>query len=171
MTKIHLVIGGVRSGKSRYAQKICLEQSATPYYLATARKNNDDPDFTERITQHQQQRSSQWVTIEEPIHLSSLNLSKKNVLLDCLTLWLTNLFEISSYDEKITWEKFQIEWDNFKKIPASLTIVSNEIGMGIHPLEHSSRKFIDLQGQANQLVAKDAHSVSMMVAGIPLKIK
>lgn len=169
MSEIIFITGGQRSGKSRYAQGLAENFSAKPIYLATARKW--DEDFEKRIARHQSDRGDNWQTIEEEKEISSLNLKNKTVLLDCITLWLTNIFHDNNYDldKSLAWAKE--EWNRFIDQDFQLIVVSNEIGMCLHAPDEASRHFTDLQGWVNQHIAASATSVYLTVSGIPLKIK
>ncbi|ASB49585.1 bifunctional adenosylcobinamide kinase/adenosylcobinamide-phosphate guanylyltransferase [Alkalitalea saponilacus] len=169
MRKITLITGGQRSGKSSYAQKLAEEACEKPVYLATARYW--DEDFTERIRRHQSDRGEQWETVEEDTYLSKLNITGRTVLLDCITLWLTNLFHDSNYNPEKALELAKQEWDQFVQNENHLLVVSNEIGMGIHGGAEISRKFTDIHGWMNQHIAEQADEVILMVSGIPMKIK
>lgn len=162
-------MGGQRSGKSKYAQKLAEDKSVSPVYLATARIW--DEDFEKRIKRHRQDRGKQWTTIEENKQLSKPELTGKTVLLDCITLWLTNIFFDNGYDTDVSLSQAKEEWDHFISQDFTLFVVSNELGMGIHPDNEASRKFADLQGWMNQRIASLADNVILMVAGIPIKIK
>ncbi len=166
---ITFITGGQRSGKSTYAQKLAEDASSRPIYLATAR--HWDEDFTQRIERHQADRGTQWTTIEEEINLGSVDLKNQTILLDCITLWLTNIFHDNSYNIDASLEIAKREWDLFIEKENSLFVVSNELGMGIHASDEVSRKFTDLQGWMNQYIAKKAQKVILMVSGIPLTIR
>ncbi|MBN2166813.1 MAG: bifunctional adenosylcobinamide kinase/adenosylcobinamide-phosphate guanylyltransferase [Marinilabiliaceae bacterium] len=169
MAKIILVTGGQRSGKSSYAQKLALSMSENPIYLATSRIW--DEDHEKRIRRHQADRDSRWTNIEEEINIDKHDFTNQVVLLDCITLWLTNIF----YDNKSDVEKsLSIAKDIFSKLSnqnATFIIVTNEIGMGGHSSNELQIKFTDLQGWMNQFIAKVANEVVLMVSGIPLTIK
>jgi len=169
MAQITLITGGTRSGKSSFAQKLAENASPSPVYLATARTWDDD--FRQRIERHQADRGSQWINIEEEKQLSKCNVEGQTVLLDCITLWLTNFFYDNRFDADRTLEEAKTEWDRFMRKNMNLIVVSNELGMGIHPIEESARKFAELQGWMNQYIARHADEVFLMVSGIPLKIK
>lgn len=166
---ITFITGGQRSGKSTYAQKLAEDASSRPIYLATAR--HWDEDFTQRIERHQADRGTQWTTIEEEINLGSVDLKNQTILLDCITLWLTNIFHDNSYSIDASLEIAKREWDLFIEKENCLFVVSNELGMGIHASDEVSRKFTDLQGWMNQHIAKKAQKVILMVSGIPLTIR
>jgi adenosylcobinamide kinase/adenosylcobinamide-phosphate guanylyltransferase len=169
MRKIILITGGQRSGKSSYAQRLAENLSVDPVYLATARRWDDD--FKARINRHQADRSETWQTIEEEKELSRHNLSKKTVLLDCITLWLNNIFFDNEFRLNLSLEAAKAEWDRFIEQDFTLIVVSNEIGMSMHAPDESSRHFADLQGWINQHIAKTADEVYFIVSGIPMKIK
>lgn len=169
MRKIIFITGGQRSGKSRYAQELAEKFSATPVYLATARHWDDD--FEERIRRHQADRGDKWTTIEEEKTLSRLHLSGKTVLLDCVTLWLTNIFHDNKYNLSTSLEEAKNEWNRFIEQDVTLIVVSNEIGMSLHAADESSRHFTDLQGWINQYIARSANEVYFMVSGIPMRTK
>ncbi|WP_019538980.1 bifunctional adenosylcobinamide kinase/adenosylcobinamide-phosphate guanylyltransferase [Proteiniphilum acetatigenes] len=169
MREIIFITGGQRSGKSRFAQKLTEEYSANPLYLATARRWDDD--FEQRIRRHQADRGEQWETIEEEKRLSSLSLDGRTVLLDCITLWLTNIFHENGYNLDAALEEAKSEWNGFIQQDFRLIVVSNEIGMGLHAPDEASRHFTDLQGWVNQHIVASADKAYMMVSGIPLQLK
>ncbi len=169
MATITLITGGQRSGKSSYAQKLAKEYSENPVFLATAKIWDDD--FKNRIERHKSDRDHTWQTLEENKNISKFNLKNKTVVLDCITLWLTNFYVDNNYDITQTLSQAKSEWNNFIKQDFKLIVVSNELGMGIHSNNEIGRKFADLQGWMNQYIASMADNVYFMVAGIPLKIK
>ncbi len=167
---IYLITGGERSGKSSYAQNLALKLSDTPIYVATARKWDDD--FQNRIDRHQQERDERWTNIEKEKHLSEIDFSGKVALIDCVTLWLTNFFVDTKYDVALSLEEAKKEFLTIaNQENATLIIVTNEIGMGVHAETHIGRKFTELQGWMNQFLASNADEVVLMVSGIPVKIK
>lgn len=169
MATITLVTGGVRSGKSRFAQQLAEQRSDNPVYLATARIWDDD--FADRIKRHQSDRDQRWQTVEEEKWLSRHDLSGRTVLVDCITLWLTNLFYNNGGQVEKTLEEAKKEWTAFVKKNMDLIVVSNELGMGVHPESEVARKFADVQGWMNQFIARQADVVYLMVSGIEVKIK
>lgn len=169
MADITFITGGARSGKSAYAQQLAQEWSNAPVYLATARVW--DADFQKRIARHKSDRGSNWQNIEEEKNISALHLEGEVVLLDCITLWLTNIFHDSEYDPDASLAFALHEWNRFAEKDVRLIVVSNEIGMGVHPEHESARKFADLQGWMNQHIAKQAKKAVFMVSGIPVSIK
>jgi len=127
---IYYITGGVRSGKSSYAQQLALSLSNNPVYLATARKW--DADFEQRIKRHQQDRDERWQNIEEERFPSKLDLRGRVIVLDCVTLWLTNFFSDTKYNVEETLKQIKTEFDKLAGIDATWIIISNELGMGMH---------------------------------------
>jgi adenosylcobinamide kinase/adenosylcobinamide-phosphate guanylyltransferase len=164
-----LITGGARSGKSRYAQELALRHSDRPVYVATARVWDDE--FRQRIRIHQQDRDERWRSMEEERHLSRLPLEGEVVVIDCVTLWITNFFSDTRADVNACLEACRREIDGLANKEALLIIISNELGMGMHPDTEAGRKFTDLQGWINQYIAGLADEVIFMVSGIPLTIK
>jgi adenosylcobinamide kinase/adenosylcobinamide-phosphate guanylyltransferase len=169
MVQITFITGGARSGKSSFAQKMAESAGENPVYLATARVWDDD--FRRRIERHQSDRGPHWTNLEEEKKLSGCPVENRIVLLDCITLWLTNIFFDNQFDMDRTLEEAKQEWARFVQKNMKLIVVSNELGMGVHPIEESARKFADLQGWMNQHIAQMADEVFLMVSGIPVKIK
>ena len=169
MAQITFITGGARSGKSRFAQRMAEAASANPVYLATARVWDDD--FRRRIERHQSDRGPHWTNIEEEKQLSACSVDGQTVLLDCITLWLTNIFFDNQFDMERSLEEAKVEWNRFVQKEMNLIVVSNELGMGVHPENEMARKFADLQGWMNQHIAATANEVFLTVSGIPLKIK
>jgi adenosylcobinamide kinase/adenosylcobinamide-phosphate guanylyltransferase len=169
MAKITFITGGARSGKSSFAQRLAEQQSESPIYLATARIWDDD--FATRVQRHKADRDERWETIEEEKELSKHDVAGKTVLMDCVTLWLTNYFYDCNYQIDEALEVAKGEWKRFAAQDMYLIVVSNELGMGIHPENEMARKFADLQGWMNQFIAQQADTVYLMVSGIPVRIK
>ncbi len=169
MRQIIFITGGQRSGKSNIAQKWAEDKADNPVYLATARIW--DNDFEKRVERHQTDRSEKWMTIEEEKSLDKLKLQGKTIVLDCITLWLTNIFHDAEYNIENSLDEAKSIWNNFIQQDFTLIVVSNELGMGIHPENENARKFADLQGWINQHIAARADEVYFMVSGIPLKVK
>lgn len=169
MKRIILITGGQRSGKSSKAEELALSLSANPVYLATAHIWDDE--FRERVRKHQERRGPQWTNIEEEIHLSHHNLSGRVVVIDCVTLWLTNFFfQLNSKVDK-SLEAAKAEFDAFTQHDATYIFVTNEIGSGGTSENAIQRKFTDLQGWMNQYIASKADEVILMVSGIAVKVK
>lgn len=161
--------GGQRSGKSSYAQQLAGLKSKAPVYLATA--HIWDEDFQKRVERHKSDRGEQWVTLEEEVEISRFDLKGKTVVLDCVTLWLTNIFYRNNSDVDKSLEQAKNEWKKFTKQEFTAIVVSNELGMGVHPENELARKFADLQGWMNQHIASCSDEVVLMVSGIPVEIK
>lgn len=166
---IHLITGGARSGKSRYAQTLALSLSPQPVYVATAKIW--DGAFEHRVRRHQRDRGPEWINYEELYHVSQLPIDGCTVVIDCVTLWLTNFFVLHQYDIHAALEALQQEIIALHKKTGTFIIVTNEIGMGVHATTEAGRKFTDLQGWANQYIAQLATQVVLMVSGIPVVIK
>lgn len=165
MKKIILITGGQRSGKSTKAEELALQLSESPVYLATAHIWDDE--FRERVRKHQERRGPEWTNIEEEIYLSKHNLTGRVVVIDCVTLWLTNWLQAS--DNPL--EQAKAEFDKFTTPDAIFIFVTNEIGSGGTSTNALQRRFTDLQGWMNQYIAQKADEVILMVSGIPVKIK
>ena len=169
MKRIILITGGQRSGKSSKAEELALSLSESPVYLATA--HVWDEEFRERVRKHQERRGPQWTNIEEEIHLSHHDLSGRVVVIDCVTLWLTNFFfQLDSQVDK-SLKAAKAEFDAFTQNDATYIFVTNEIGSGGTSENAIQRKFTDLQGWMNQYIASKADEVILMVSGIPVKVK
>lgn len=168
MRRIILITGGQRSGKSQQAEQLALGLSATPVYLATA--HIWDEEFRERVRKHQERRGPQWTNIEEEKLLSRHDMTGRVVVIDCVTLWLTNFF-FENNDVDQTLETVKDEFDRFTSQDATFIFVTNEIGSGGVSEHAIQRKFTDLEGWMNQYIAAKADEVLFMVSGIPMKIK
>ncbi|MEX2233752.1 MAG: bifunctional adenosylcobinamide kinase/adenosylcobinamide-phosphate guanylyltransferase [Cyclobacteriaceae bacterium] len=165
---ICLITGGERSGKSNYAQQRALSLSERPVYLATARRW--DQDFENRIHRHQSERDNRWINLEEEKFIGK-PIEGKVILLDCITLWLSNMFSDlkGNVDESLGFSKQELT--RAFNHDVDWIVVTNEIGMGVHAATESGRKFVELQGWVNQFVAQRADEVFLMVSGIPLQVK
>lgn len=167
---IYFITGGERSGKSRFAQELALQLTDSPAYLATARKW--DADFEKRIARHQAERDPRcWQSLEEEVTISQVVTTRQVIVLDCVTLWLTNLFADHRYDIDAALAYAKRELDKSFQRPVTWIIISNEIGMGVHAATDIGRKFVELQGWTNQHIAAQADEAYLMVSGIPVKIK
>lgn len=169
MAKIVFITGGQRSGKSSFAQNYALILSEKPIYLATSRVL--DNDFAKRVERHKFDRDSRWENIEEDLYISTRIENKRVVLIDCITLWLTNIILDNGEDVELSLSFAKNEIDKIMKIDSTIIIVSNEIGMGGHASNDLQRKFTDLQGFINQYIAVKSEEVYLMVSGINVKIK
>jgi len=165
---ITLVLGGARSGKSRYAETLA-ESAGAGLYLATAQPR--DGEMEERVRLHQERRGDIWTTLEEPLNLAQTIAEQASpnhmVLVDCLTLWLANLMEAEKDIDQET-DKLCETLGNAK---GPVVLVSNEVGMGIVPENPLARAFRDHQGRINQTVAATADKVVFVAAGLPLTMK
>lgn len=167
--RIILITGGQRSGKSEFAEKLALELSESPVYLATAYAG--DEEFRHRIKLHQQRRGPQWSTIEENIELSSHDVTGRTVLVDCVTLWTSNIFFTHGEEIGKSLDVMKKEFDKFTSQDATFIFVTNEIGLGGVSENAMRRHYTDLLGWSNQYVASHADDVYFVVSGIPVKIK
>ena len=167
--KIILITGGQRSGKSEEAERLALSLSDHPVYVATAKVW--DEEFRQRVLRHQQRRGPQWTNIEEEMLLSRHDLSGRVVVIDCITLWLTNFFYFHDTDVSRALQAAQEEFDRFTRGDATYIFVTNEIGLGGVSANAEQRRFTDLQGWFNQYVAARADEVTLMVSGIAVRVK
>lgn len=169
--KIYFITGGARSGKSAFAEKIAGSLGGKRAYIATAQAF--DPEMAARIAKHQRSRGDGWDTFEEPLAVDELlqKLSGRYpvALLDCLTLWLSNVMERAD-DAEIARRCDRLV-ASAGKFAGTCIIVSNEVGLGIVPDNPLARKFRDLAGTLNQKMAQAADEVFFTASGIPLKIK
>src|SRR5690242_3033809 len=166
--RLTLVLGGARSGKSRYAESLIASMPAPWIYVATAEALDDE--MAQRIAAHRADRGGGWQTIESPRDLAGALASVPAgaaVLVDCLTLWLSNLL---MSDAAIETEVDRLE-DALARLQANAVLVANEVGFGIVPDNALARRFRDLQGRLNQRLAARADRVVLMVAGLPLVVK
>ncbi len=169
MSKIILITGGQRSGKSEEAERLALSLADNPIYMATARIWDDE--FRQRVVRHQERRGPQWTNIEEEKELSKHDVNGRVVLIDCLTLWATNFFFDMKSHVHPALDAVKAEFDQFTSQDATFIFVTNEIGLGGVSENELQRKFTDLQGWMNQYVASKADEVYLMVSGIKVKIK
>ena len=169
MKKMILITGGQRSGKSTKAEELALSLSPNPVYLATA--HIWDEEFRERVRIHQERRGPQWTNIEEEMYLSRHDMTGRVVVIDCVTLWLTNFFFANNSDVDKSLELAKAEFDAFTSKDATYIFVTNEIGLGGVSENAIQRKFTDLEGWMNQYIASKADEVILMVSGIEVKIK
>jgi adenosylcobinamide kinase/adenosylcobinamide-phosphate guanylyltransferase len=173
LNKIIFVIGGCRSGKSQYALQTAEKMSGNrKIYIATCVPYDDE--MKQRVAKHQTARGQSWTTVEEPMHLpvaiSERSQEADVILVDCLTLWVSNLL-METNDEDELEETISQLTDTLEKATCPIVLVSNEIGTGIVPENRLARQYRDIIGLANQAVAKAAGKVIWMVAGIPVSIK
>ena len=169
MKRLIMITGGQRSGKSEKAEQLALSLSANPVYVATAKVWDDE--FRQRVRRHQERRGPEWTNIEEEVMLSRHNVEGRVVLVDCVTLWLTNLFFQNGENVNRTLETAKEEFNRFTQQDATFIFVTNEIGLGGVSDNVVQRKFTDLQGLMNQYIAQRADEVLLMVSGIEVKVK
>lgn len=169
MKKIILITGGQRSGKSKKAEELALSLSPNPVYIATA--HIWDEEFRERVRRHQARRGPQWTNIEEETALSQHDMTGRVVVIDCVTLWLTNFFFANNSDVDKSLELAKAEFEKFTEPDATYIFVTNEIGSGGVSENAIQRKFTDLEGWMNQYIASKADEVILMVSGIEVKVK
>jgi len=168
MAALTLVIGGARSGKSRYAESLIAKQPPPWTYVATAEAL--DGEMTHRIAEHRARRGDAWRTFEAPRDLPDVLEALPAgaaVLVDCLTLWLSN---VMLADADIDAETARLE-DVLSQMSGPVVLVANEVGWGIVPENALARRFRDLQGRLNQQIAARADRVVLVVAGLPMVVK
>jgi adenosylcobinamide kinase/adenosylcobinamide-phosphate guanylyltransferase len=167
--RLTLVLGGARSGKSRHAEQLALVSALTPVYVATAQPLDDE--MTRRIAEHRARRGPAWHTIEEPLDL--VGVLKKAcaprhiVVVDCLTLWLTNLMVA----ERAVEAECATLLSALPGLGGPVVLVSNEVGQGITPDNAMARRFIDHAGRLHQGIAEQADAVVLMTAGLAQRLK
>jgi adenosylcobinamide kinase/adenosylcobinamide-phosphate guanylyltransferase len=165
-----LVLGGARSGKTAFAERLVLRSGAKPVYLATAQAL--DKEMRDRVSSHQASRAGRFATIEEPIALPraivKAGQSHDAILVDCLTLWLTNLL-IANEDVASAVSELCATLVEFRS--AKVVLVSNEVGLGIVPDNAMARTFRDLAGSAHQRLAEICDDVYFVAAGLPMTMK
>ena len=177
MSRTIFITGGTRSGKSRFAEQLASNFNAPLCYLATAHQLDDE--MGQRIRKHQQRRGDAWQTTEEPLHLTqALAANDGNfsvILVDCLTLWLSNLLllyeDLGEESEARLIDDVQRLATTLRGMSTPTIIVSNEVGMGIVPDNRLGRMFRDIAGQANQIIAAAASEAWLVASGIPLRLK
>jgi adenosylcobinamide kinase/adenosylcobinamide-phosphate guanylyltransferase len=171
------ITGGARSGKSSFAEQTAHAFGAPLCYLATAQSLDDE--MGRRIGKHRERRGEAWHTVEEPLLLAQALTENDGafnaILIDCLTLWLSNLLMLHEYlgakaEERILEDVLHLA-ETVRGMTSPVIIVSNEVGMGIVPENRLARIFRDLAGQANQIIAAAADEAWLVASGIPLKLK
>ncbi|MFT4112584.1 bifunctional adenosylcobinamide kinase/adenosylcobinamide-phosphate guanylyltransferase [Silvibacterium sp.] len=170
--RVTLVLGGVRSGKSRHALEIAFRADRVTF-LATAERREDD-EMRRKIERHQAERPAHWKTIEESLHLAEAIASVEDcdlLVVDCLTLYAGKLLDAYSGDPASQMQAVAGLCDALKAAPCPVVLVSNEVGSGVVPAFELGRRYRDLLGEINQRVAAIADHVVLMVAGLPLALK
>ncbi|KIH82309.1 bifunctional adenosylcobinamide kinase/adenosylcobinamide-phosphate guanylyltransferase [Pseudomonas batumici] len=168
---LQLILGGARSGKSRLAERLAAESALPVTYIATSQPL--DGELNERVALHRQRRPAHWQLIEEPLELARV--LRENaaadacLLVDCLTLWLTNLLMLDDA------ERLKVEREallqSLAQLPGEIIFVSNETGLGIVPLGELTRRYVDEAGWLHQALAERCQRVVLTVAGLPLTLK
>jgi adenosylcobinamide kinase/adenosylcobinamide-phosphate guanylyltransferase len=172
-SELVLILGGVRSGKSRYAQQIA-ESFGRVTFLATAQQR-DDEEMRQKIARHRAERPATWLTIEEPLKLANVIRTaapdSDAILIDCITLFASNLLEAHPKDNHAAEDEIAALLEVLASPPCTILLVSNEVGSGVVPAFSLGRRFRDLLGEINQRIAAQADTVILMVAGLPLHLK
>jgi adenosylcobinamide kinase / adenosylcobinamide-phosphate guanylyltransferase len=170
--KLILILGGARSGKSAFAQRLASSHAEQVLFVATTEPG--DAEMAARIAKHRAERPKHWRTIEEPRAIARALVEAGTVpvvLLDCVTLWVTNLL----LNQNAEWEAAARELDEllawYQAQPVELIVVSNEVGLGIVPADDLSRTFREWLGWFNQRLAAEADAVYLMIAGLPIELK
>lgn len=169
LTASTLVIGGARSGKSAYAERLIEQNAGAGLYLATAEARDDE--MQDRIQHHRDRRGDFWTTVEEPLDLAAALAAEarpeRPILVDCLTLWLSNLVE-AGRDANLEGDKLCA---TIAELAGPVVLVGNELGMSVVSESASTRRFVDLHGRLNQAVAAISKRVILIAAGLPLLLK
>ena len=180
---VELILGGARSGKSALAEQRATESGLAVTYIATAQAG--DAEMARRIAHHRARRPPHWTVVEEPLHLATTLVHHAApdccLLVDCLTLWLTNLLYAGAAarqaeaGEAVACPALAFEtaalFDCLPQLPGRVILVSNEVGLGIVPLGAVTRLYVDDAGRMNQSVARVAQRVTFVAAGLPLELK
>ena len=173
MSKVILVTGGARSGKSRFAERLAEGFDPLRGYLATGQPA--DAEMAERIARHRGRRGADWQTVEEPLEVTETLFANDGrfgvLLLDCITLWLSNLLFHCPGGAAEALSRVVRLAESFHSLKTPLILVTNEVGMGIVPEHPLARSFRDLAGEANEMIAAGADEVYVTISGLPLKLK
>ncbi len=168
---LQLILGGARSGKSRLAEKLAADSSCTVIYIATSQPL--DGEMNERVRHHRERRPEHWGLIEEPLELARVLRDNARadtcLLVDCLTLWLTNLLMLED-SPRLSAERDAL-LECLAELPGEIVFVSNETGMGVVPLGELTRRYVDEAGWLHQALAERCQRVVLTVAGLPLTLK
>ncbi|MFO2464788.1 bifunctional adenosylcobinamide kinase/adenosylcobinamide-phosphate guanylyltransferase [Pseudomonas sp. 15FMM2] len=168
---LQLILGGARSGKSRLAEKLAIDSTFPVIYIATSQAL--DGEMSQRVAMHQARRPAEWGLIEEPVELARVLRENAAVgrclLVDCLTLWLTNLLMLDD-PQRLAREREHL-LDGLACLPGEIIFVSNETGLGVVPLGQLTRRYVDEAGWLHQALAERCQRVVLTVAGLPLTLK
>ncbi|SOQ01687.1 bifunctional adenosylcobinamide kinase/adenosylcobinamide-phosphate guanylyltransferase [Pseudomonas syringae] len=168
---LRLILGGARSGKSRLAEKLAADSALKVTYIATSQPL--DGEMNQRVASHRARRPEHWGLVEEPIELARVLREKAApdccLLVDCLTLWLTNLLMLDN-PERLLQERESL-LDSLAGLPGEIIFVSNETGLGVVPLGELTRRYVDEAGLLHQALAERCQRVVLTVAGLPLTLK
>ncbi len=169
-----LVVGGARSGKSRFALELGRATPGRRAFVATYRVDPDDAEMAARVAVHRAHRDGSWTTIEEPLDLGErverLSREYDVLVVDCLTLWLANLLDCGEPDADVDCRLRRLT-EAIASVPTHVVLVTNEVGMGIVPATPRGRAFRDWQGLVNQAVAEAVDDVYAMTAGLAQRLK
>ncbi|MCS3513453.1 bifunctional adenosylcobinamide kinase/adenosylcobinamide-phosphate guanylyltransferase [Pseudomonas grimontii] len=168
---LQLILGGARSGKSRLAEKLAAECGFSVIYIATSQPL--DGEMSARVALHRERRPDDWGLIEEPVELARVLRENaapgRCLLVDCLTLWLTNLLMLEDA-QRLAFERDQL-LETLAVLPGEIIFVSNETGLGVVPLGELTRRYVDEAGWLHQALAERCQRVVLTVAGLPLTLK
>jgi adenosylcobinamide kinase/adenosylcobinamide-phosphate guanylyltransferase len=166
-----LILGGARSGKSRLAEKLAADSGLAVTYIATSQAL--DGEMSARIRQHRERRPADWALVEEPVELArvlqELAGPERCLLVDCLTLWLTNLLMLEDQARLIAEREALL--DCLSELPGRIILVSNETGLGVVPMGELTRRYVDEAGWLHQAIAERCQRVIFTVAGLPMLLK
>lgn len=165
-----LILGGARSGKSSLAEQYAADSGLEVIYVATAEAH--DEEMRDRIHHHRERRSASWQCIEEPLKLATIlshhAAHHRCLLVDCLTLWLSNLLAAG---EEVFHSEYNALLHELPQLPGRIIFVSNEVGLGIVPMGELTRRFCDESGRLHQLIAAECDRVTFVTAGLPMVLK
>lgn len=168
---LQLILGGARSGKSRLAENLAIGTGLAVTYIATSQPL--DGEMNERVAHHRARRPTEWALIEEPLELARVlrenACADQCLLVDCLTLWMTNLLMLDNAERLIAEREAVL--DCLASLPGNIIFVSNETGMGVVPLGELTRRYVDEAGWLHQALAERCQRVVLTVAGLPLTLK
>jgi adenosylcobinamide kinase/adenosylcobinamide-phosphate guanylyltransferase len=168
---LQLILGGARSGKSRLAEKLATDSNLSVTYIATSQPL--DGEMNDRVAHHRARRPAEWALVEEPLELARVlresARAERCLLVDCLTLWLTNLLMLDDA-ERLAAEREAL-LNCLATLPGEIIFVSNETGMGVVPLGELTRRYVDEAGWLHQALAERCQRVVLTVAGLPLTLK